>query len=141
MQYDVSSPKQYMESLESDWRKDKLQQLREIIFKQDSDIMESINYKMLCFKLGKTIVFHLNAQRGYVSLYCGNIERIDPTDQLLKGLNKGKGCVRFTKTKDVTQEPIEEFINKAVSLARGGVDLGCKVQLTAQWLEFHEQFT
>ncbi len=125
MQYDVSSPKEYMESLEPDWRKEKLLQLREMILKQDSGIHESINYKMLCFKLGETTVFHLNAQRGYVSLYCGNIEKIDPTDQLLKGLNKGKGCVRFTKTKEVRKTPIEEFINKAVSLAREGEDLGC----------------
>ena len=125
MQYDVSSPKEYIESLESDWRKTKLQQLRELILKQDSNIYESINYKMLCFKLGDTTVFHLNAQRGYVSLYCGNIKKIDPAGKLLKGLNVGKGCVRFTKTKEVLNSSIEEFINNAVSLAKEGKDLGC----------------
>lgn len=125
MQYDVNSPKEYLESLESDWRREKLLQLRELILKQDPDIQESISYKMLCFKLGGATMFHLNAQRGYVSLYCGDIEKIDPTGQFLRGLNTGKGCIRFTKTKDVLTTSIEQFLNNAVSLTREGEDLGC----------------
>ena len=61
MLYNVSNPLEYMESLALDWRKDKLQELREIILKQDSSIQETINYKMLCFMLNDSVIFHLNA--------------------------------------------------------------------------------
>ena len=64
MLYNVSNPLEYMESLALDWRKDKLQELREIILKQDSSIQETINYKMLCFMLNDSVIFHLNAQKG-----------------------------------------------------------------------------
>ena len=63
MQYDVSSPSEYLEALDLDWRKDKLLQLRDLILHQDSDIQESISYKMLGFKLNSVELFHLNAQK------------------------------------------------------------------------------
>ena len=46
MLYDVKTLKEYMESLDLDWRKEKLQELRNIILKQDAKITESINYKI-----------------------------------------------------------------------------------------------
>ncbi len=125
MQYDVSSPSEYMKTLDVDWRKEKLQKLRDIILQQDSEIQETINYKMLCFKLNGLELFHLNAQRGYVSLYCGNIKKIDPDGDLLAGLRTGKGCIRFTKTKDISKTRIEDFIKQAVSLLKEGKDIVC----------------
>ena len=125
MLYDVKTPKEYMESLDLDWRKEKLQELRDIILKQNAKITESINYKMLHFKLNDLGLFHLNAQKGYVSLYCGNTKKVDPDGKLLEGLNHGKGCIRFTKSKDVSKTRIDEFIVQAVSLLKSGADLGC----------------
>ncbi len=125
MQYDVSSSLEYMEALDLDWRKEKLLELREIILRQDSAIQETISYKMLCFTLNGAELFHLNAQRGYVSLYCGNTKKIDPEGELLKGLNIGKGCIRFTKTKDISKTGIEMFIKRAVLLLKEGKDIGC----------------
>jgi uncharacterized protein YdhG (YjbR/CyaY superfamily) len=125
MQYDVSSPLEYMESLAIDWRKEKLQNLREIILKQDSEIQETINYKMLCFKLNGSVLFHLNAQKGYVSLYCGNTKKIDPDGKLLTGLNIGKGCIRLSKAKDISKTRIEDFIKQAIFLFKEGNDIGC----------------
>ena len=125
MLYNVSNPLEYMESLALDWRKDKLQELREIILKQDSSIQETINYKMLCFMLNDSVIFHLNAQKGYVSLYCGNTKKIDPTGDLLAGLNIGKGCIRFTKTKDISKTRIEDFIKQTILLLKEGNDIGC----------------
>lgn len=115
MQYDVKNPIDYMESLDKDWRKDKLQELRSIILQQDSSISESIEYKMLCFKFNGIALFHLNAQKGYVSLYCANTKSIDPDGELLEGLNTGKSCIRFTKTKDISKTNIKCFIEQAVS--------------------------
>jgi len=125
MQYDAKSPSEYIESLDLDWRKDKLQQLRQMILEQDSAIHETIHYKMLCFKLNDAVLFHLNAQKGYVSLYCGDTKKIDPAGELLSGLNIGKGCIRFTKTKNIAQTGMQDFIKQAVLLCKQGQDIGC----------------
>ena len=125
MQYDVSSPEEYLTSLEPDWRKETLLQLRDLILKQGADLHEVISYKMLGYQLGDAVLFHLNAQRGYVSLYCGDTRKIDPEGRLLQGLNIGKGCIRFSKTKKIAETHIAQFIETAVALAREGNDLGC----------------
>lgn len=125
MQYDVDTPQAYLAMLDDDWRKESLLTLRQLILDSDTHIVESIQYKMLCFTLGDTDIFHLNAQKGYVSLYCGDTSKVDPEHQWLEGLNKGKGCIRFSKTKVVSQTLIGDFIKKAVSLAKSGHDIGC----------------
>ena len=125
MQYEANTPAEYLAALELDWRKEKLEQLRQLILRQSSEVREGINYKMLCYKIGDITVLHLNAQKGYVSLYAGNIEKIDPSGELLNGLNLGKGCVRISKTKDLSATRIDEFIAKACQIAQQGVDLGC----------------
>lgn len=125
MLYDVSNPEEYLNALELDWRKEKLLELREIILAECPEISETINYKMLCFKLDNTVLFHLNAQKGYVSFYCGNTKKVDPDGELLIGLNIGKGCIRFSKTKVISETRIKEFIIRAIYLLRNGEDLGC----------------
>ncbi|GGX42723.1 iron chaperone [Saccharospirillum salsuginis] len=125
MQYEVDTPDAYLRALDDDWRKDSLEALRTLILQQDNAIEERIHYKMLGYYFGGQYVFHLNAQRGYVSLYVGNTTDIDPEGELLAGLNLGKGCIRFTKTKRVPETRIEEFIGRAVSMARRGKALDC----------------
>ena len=125
MQYNVSSPSEYLEILEDDWRKEKLIQIRHLILKSAPEIEESIDFKMLRFGNATQTLFHLNAQKNYVSLYTGNTQKIDPSGALLQGLNIGKGCLRFSKSKKIEETRIKEFIKKGVSLWRSGKDLGC----------------
>lgn len=49
MTYDVKTPQEYLENLEADWRKEKLQNLRSLILQQAPDIQEFIQYKMLAY--------------------------------------------------------------------------------------------
>jgi len=125
MLYDADNPTDYIESLDVDWRKEKLLELRAIILEQAPEVTETINYKMLCFKLDGSVLFHLNAQKGYVSLYCGDTKKIDSEGVLLDGLNHGKGCIRFTKTKDISKTGIKDFIKLAVSLSQEGNIIDC----------------
>ncbi len=125
MLYEVDTPEEYLQSIPSDWRKEKLEELRALILKQSNEFEECINYKMLCYRLNGNAVFHLNAQKGYVSLYVGDIKKIDPQNTLLDGLNVGKGCIRFTKSKKIDSTRIDEFIAKSVELSRKGIDLSC----------------
>ncbi|MEM8641056.1 MAG: DUF1801 domain-containing protein [Cyanobacteria bacterium P01_G01_bin.54] len=125
MQYEADSPEAYLQSLALDWRKEKLEELRTLILSQSNELEECINYKMLCYRLNDNVVFHLNAQKGYVSLYVGDIRKIDPQQDLLEDLNVGKGCIRFTKSKDISLTRIDEFIAKAIESSRKDVDLDC----------------
>ena len=127
MQYDVDTPKEYLELLEGDWRKDKLIRIREIISKHAPELNESIRYKMLNYGVleDDNYVFALNTQKNYVSLYVGDISKVDPSGEMLKDFNLGKGCIRVRKTLDIEETRLEEFITKSVELWRSGLDINC----------------
>ena len=125
MLYDAPSPDAYLAALEEDWRKDTLLRLRALIRNEAPDLEERMHYKMLGYGLGDRYVFHLNAQKGCVSLYAGNAAKIDPQGTLLDGLSVGKGCIRFSKTKSVPGTRIDDFIARAIALWRAGGDTGC----------------
>jgi uncharacterized protein YdhG (YjbR/CyaY superfamily) len=125
MQYKVSTPEEYFNALEKDWKQEKLMLLRDIILKESPEIVEGISYKMLSYADEKGIVFHLNAQRNYVSLYVGNASKVDPEGELLKGLDVGKGCIRFNKSVSVSESRIDVFIKKAIHLWKEHTDIAC----------------
>ena len=52
-------------------------------------------------------------------------EFIDREGQLLKGLDIGKGCIRFKKSDDIADEGIVLFVKKAVALWRNGTEFEC----------------
>lgn len=124
MQYDVDTPESYLKTIENDWRKDTLLYLRKVILRY-AQINESIEYKMLAYKIKDYSLFHLNAQKNYVSLYVGNTSKIDPEDDLLSGLDHGKGCIRFNKQVNPSKTGINQFIDKTISLYNEGRDLNC----------------
>jgi len=125
MQYDVTSPEEYLEVLENDWRKEKVIQLREIILASADDIIEGINYKMLAYSDDRGTICHLNAQKNYVGLYIGDAKMIDVDGLLLKGIDCGKGCVRFRKSNDATSDNIKTFIARKIEMWKDGVDFTC----------------
>ena len=125
MQYDVDTPNEYLEVLEEDWRKEKLLRIREMILKHAPELNESIRYKMLNFGILGTIdyLFALNAQKHYVSLYVGDILKVDPSGEMLIDFNLGKGCIRVRKTIDIEETQLEAFIIKSVELWRERKDI------------------
>ena len=125
MQYDVSTPQEYLNSLEDDWRRETLLKLRVLIKEKNPRIVEGINYKMLSYSDDDGTVFHLNAQKAYVSLYVGDAGKIDPAGRLLAGLDRGKGCIRFKKSVDVTATRIDAFIERAFALREQDVAFDC----------------
>ncbi len=125
MQYDVKTPVEYLEQLESDWRKHKLEEIREIIQKHAPDLKESIEYKMLSYGKSGTSVFHLNAQSAYVSLYVGNIDNVENAQEILKDFDRGKGCIRVKKSVSIPETGLEEFIKQTVELWKKGGNTDC----------------
>ena len=125
MLYDAKTPSDYIDQLDDDWRLEKLQSIRAVIKQQAPQLEERIHYKMLGYGVGERYAFHLNAQRGYVSLYVGDASKIDPSGELLRGLNVGTGCIRFSKSKEVAETRIGEFVARAFQLWRAGEDIDC----------------
>ena len=125
MQYEVKTPREYLDKLENDWRKKKLLTVREMIKKHGPDLIEGIEYKMLSFKSNKKTIFNLNAQRAYVSLYVGTINKVDNAQELLKGFDKGKGCIRIKKKVEIQETGLEEFIKRTIELWEKGGNTDC----------------
>jgi uncharacterized protein YdhG (YjbR/CyaY superfamily) len=125
MQYDARTPEEYLNGLEDDWRKPKLLALREMILSKDSSIEEGINYKMLCYRDDQGVIFHLNAQKNFVSLYIGNASKVDIDGSLLKGIDRGKGCLRFKKSTELSETQIDVFIAKTITMWKEGKDIYC----------------
>ena len=88
-------------------------------------LVEGIQYKMLSFSDTAGSVFALNAQKHYVSLYVGNIEKIDPDKTFLQALNLGKGCIRFSKSQKPQDTDIAAFIDQAMAIRQSGEDIDC----------------
>jgi len=114
-----------MDGLDDDWRKDKVVELRQMILSKDENIVEGINYKMLCYRDLKGIFFHLNAQRNYVSLYLGDASKVDKSGDLLEGIDAGKGCLRFMKSTNISDTRLDEFISKTIDMWKKGEDIYC----------------
>ncbi len=125
MQYEVNTPTEYMDTIENDWRKEKIVELRAMIKAKVPGVNEGINYKMLSYRQGEEIIFHLNAQKKYVCLYVGNITKIDPNGVLLNGLNLGKGCIRFKKSDSIHRTRVDEFIEEVAKIWKQGGDISC----------------
>lgn len=126
MLYDAKTPADYLSQLDDDRRRATLLELRDLIKEAAPELSETIHYKMLGYGQNDHFVFHLNAQKGYVSLYVGDIAKIDPDGDLLNGLNVGKGCIRFSKTKAVSDTRIDAFIDRTVALWESGIAVDCR---------------
>ncbi len=125
MQYQATTPEAYLEELPEDWRKAKLLQVRDMIRANGPELEERIEYKMLGYGTKSTTVFHLNAQKAHVSLYVGDINKIDSAWALLKNFSTGKGCVRIAKHQDPLESDLETFITRVLDTWRAGGDISC----------------
>ena len=124
MQYDVEKPEDYLSALEKDWRKELLLEIRSILL-GSGELSESISYKMLGYSDDEGTLFHLNAQKNYVALYLGDINKVDPSGELLKGIDCGKGCVRFKKSTKIGDTKVADFISLAITKWKNGEDVVC----------------
>lgn len=125
MQYEAKTPHAYLESLENDWRKEKIENIRKLIKIHGPNLEEGIEYKMLSFGSKEKNVFHLNAQKAYVSLYVGTINKVDNAAELLKMFDIGKGCIRIKKKVDIQETGLEEFIKITIELWKKGGNTDC----------------
>lgn len=125
MTYDAKTPEEYMALLEADWRKEKVEELRILIKHLCPELTEGIEYKALAYGNGETNIFHINAQKAYVSLYVGNIDKVQDARTLLQEFNMGKGCIRIKKSIDLSETKIDEFITQVMETWSKGGNTNC----------------
>jgi len=122
--YAAKSPEEYLSVIDHDWRYETLTKLRAIILELAPEWEEVIDYNMLGYGPPEDPVMHLNAQKGYVGLYVGNVKTVDPDGSILGPMNNGKGCVRFKKRNAIGDEA-RAFIHRYLELKNQGIELGC----------------
>jgi len=125
MHYKANTPDEYLSDLENDWRKEKLVEVREMVKSNGPELVEGIEYKMLGYGDGEKNIFHLNAQRAYVSLYVGTIDKVENARELLKDFELGKGCIRIKKSQELEKTSLNAFISEVIRHWREGKDTDC----------------
>lgn len=125
MQFNVKTPAEYVAMLEDDWRKEKLLELRQLIHELGPELREGIRYKVLSYSGSKGGAFALAAHKNSVNFYVGSAKQVDADGSLLRGLDVGKGCIRFSQTVVIADTRIADFIAKAMAMWRKGVDIDC----------------
>lgn len=125
MVYDAKTPEEYMSLLDPDWRKETVEEMRLLIKKLCPELKEGIEYKVLAYGNGTKNIFHLNAQQAYVSLYVGNIDKVENGRTLLKEFNMGKGCIRIKKSINLSETKIDEFIIQVMDTWLKGGNTDC----------------
>jgi len=123
--YNVATPAEYLKVIDQDWRRDKLLELRALITQLAPSWQEVVSYKMLGYGEPGNPVLHLNAQKGYVGLYVGDVARVDPDGSLLGGIDYGKSCVRFRKKNRVTDPGVKAFLKRYVAMKARGEEFEC----------------
>ena len=125
MQYDVATPEEYLAALDHDWRRVALLTIRQTLKDVAPNLDESIAHKMLCYSDAKGPVLHLNAQKGFVGLYVGDIDTLDPDGSLTSGIGRGKTCLRYTKSKDVGDPRLAELFQRIMERRASGHHAAC----------------
>ena len=113
MQYDATTPEAYLGLLENDWRRERLVAIRDV-FLGLKGIEEGIGHGMLQYRRNGEVFAYLNAQKGYVGVYLGDLERIDPGAAIRGTMNCGKSCVRVRKRDDLGV--VEELIGRKAEM-------------------------
>ncbi|MEM6638033.1 MAG: DUF1801 domain-containing protein [Pseudomonadota bacterium] len=114
MKYAAETPQDYLALLDRDWRHDHLIAVRDMVRELAPHWPETMGWGMLRFASSDDDrMIYLNAQKGYVSVYVGNVKALDPEGALLDGLNYGKGCLRVRKTENLAR--IRSIIERKVA--------------------------
>ena len=81
-------------------RRTQLARLRKLCLEELGDCTEEMDYGMPTYKRGGKMVTAFANQKGYIAFYAGAIA-ICKHKAALKGIDCGKGCVRYAKPAEI----------------------------------------
>jgi uncharacterized protein YdhG (YjbR/CyaY superfamily) len=85
-------------------------------FKADKRVIESMEYRMPTYTIGKNMVGAFNKQKNYLCLYLNPVA-VDPFRKALGKLDCGKSCIRFRKPDSLPLDVAAKIIKAAAKLA------------------------
>lgn len=90
-------------------RKSDMTRLRKIIKKTLPKAKESLLYGMPTYEIDGKAIAAFNSQKNYMSFYADS-ESVKKNKNLLKGLNCGKCCIRFTSLEKLPEATIVKIL-------------------------------
>jgi uncharacterized protein YdhG (YjbR/CyaY superfamily) len=96
-------------------RKADMSKLRKIIKKTLPKAKETLMYGMPTYEINDVGIVAFNSQKNYMSFYVAS-EAVKKNKDLLKGLNCGKCCIRFTSLDKLPEATIVKILKDSVSI-------------------------
>jgi uncharacterized protein YdhG (YjbR/CyaY superfamily) len=88
-----------------------LEQLRKMCLEILEGYQESMEYGMPSYKQsGNEVEIAFASQKNYISLYVLKQDVLDKHRESLKGLNLGKGCIRYSKPEKIDFEIVKSLL-------------------------------
>ena len=96
-------------------RKNDMAKLRRIIKKTLPKAKETMLYGMPTYEIEGKALVAFNSQKNYMSLYADS-KAVKINKDLLKGLNCGKSCIRFTSLDKLPEATLVKIIKDTISI-------------------------
>lgn len=109
MQSQAKNVEEYLKEVPTE-RLAALKQLREKCLATLVGYDESMTYGMPCYAKDGTVEVAFASQKNYISLYIMKNEVLNGHRTSLKGLNLGKGCIRYSKPAKIDFEIVEKLL-------------------------------
>ena len=95
-------------------RQEAIAKLRELCLEHLVGYEESMEYGMPSYKPeGGEIEVAFASQKNYISFYVLKEDVLDAQREALKGINLGKGCVRYTKPEKIDFDIVEKLLKES----------------------------
>lgn len=98
-------------------RKAALAMLRELCNEILIDYEESMTYKMPSYKRNGVVEVAFASQKNHICFYVLIHEVMIANKDLLKGLNHGKGCIRYSNSAKIDFEIIRKLLTETYNSA------------------------
>jgi len=112
MQSKATTVSQYLDELPPE-RRAALTKLRKLVRKIAPDAVESMQHGMASYAMGE-MLFALASQKAYLALYVCEAAAVEAHREGLKGLNCGKGCIRFQSLEELPLDVVSDILQDAV---------------------------
>lgn len=109
MQSDATTVADYLAAVPDD-RRAALERLRQLCRDTLHGYDEGMDYGMPGYARNGTVEVGFASQKRYISLYILKQDVLDRHRDALRGLNVGKGCVRYTRPDKMDFELIERLL-------------------------------
>jgi uncharacterized protein YdhG (YjbR/CyaY superfamily) len=96
-------------------RKEAIKKLRKICLETLIDYQEVMEYGMPCYKKNDKVEVAFASQKNYISFYLSKHDVIIKNKKLLKDLNVGKSCIKFTKPEKIDFDLISKLLSDSIT--------------------------